>query len=299
MRELLRKAPVTYKVYKIPKRTTGQRTIYHPSKSTKLLQYALLTILQKQLVAHECSFAYRHKLKSPLRKNAEQHSRQAYLLRIDAKDFFPSITPNDLFLRLEQCSDPMELDEDDKAILKNALFIKSMTGLSGLPIGAPSSPAISNAVMYELDTKLSQIMSGLEVVYTRYADDFVFSSNTKGIADKIFNTVRSVFSSSVYPRLIINEAKTRRSSRNSKRVVTGMVISPDGSVGIGQKNKRMVRSFLFKFLNRKLNQESTSKLQGWLAYILDAEPSYYNTLCHRYGAEHVKQALKFKLETRR
>ena len=54
-------APKQYKIYTIPKRTAGKRTIAHPAKKLKEYQRALISMLEPLLPVHEVAFAYQKK----------------------------------------------------------------------------------------------------------------------------------------------------------------------------------------------------------------------------------------------
>lgn len=81
-------------------------------------------------------------------------------------------------------------------------------------------------------------------------------------------------------------------SRNCRRSVTGLILTPEGEVTVGRKNKRMLRALLCKAKYGKLSTKSASYLQGYLAFLLDVEPSYFNSLALKYGAELVQGALR-------
>jgi hypothetical protein len=288
------KAPKTYRHYKIPKKRGGLRTIYHPSKETKSLQYTLMHLLESVLEPHPCAMAFRRGLSSPLRLNAEAHAKYPFSLRIDFRDLFPSINPNDLYSTIQHPDNPRRLDltDDDKDFLLKVCFIKHFDGRMGLPIGAPSSPLISNGVMRYLDAAIDVYAKQHEFVYTRYADDLIFSTNRKGESKPFLEGLRAVISSCHNPRPAINELKTMFMSRNAKRVVTGLIINPDGSISIGRDNKRHLRKYLNDFKYGRLDRPKSHYLQGYLAFILDVEPALYDRLCLKYGAELLLDALK-------
>ncbi len=52
-------APKMYKIYTIPKRTSGKRTIAHPAKKLKEYQRALISLLEQSLPVHDVAFAYK------------------------------------------------------------------------------------------------------------------------------------------------------------------------------------------------------------------------------------------------
>jgi RNA-directed DNA polymerase len=62
--------------------------------------------------------------------------------------------------------------------LANALTL--LTTYEGkLPIGAPTSPVISNFICYQLDSDLIDFCGENHLTFTRYADDLTFSSDTQ------------------------------------------------------------------------------------------------------------------------
>src|SRR5580765_4915752 len=78
-----------YKEYEIPKKTRGMRTIHHPARELKLLQRWLVRNVLISLPIHPAATAYQPN--STIRRNAELHVANNYLLRVDFQDFFPSL----------------------------------------------------------------------------------------------------------------------------------------------------------------------------------------------------------------
>lgn len=288
------KAPKAYKRYSVDKRNgSGKRIIHHPAKQTKAIQYALLAILEPLYIAPQCVFGYVKGLESPLRKNAELHANNAFLIRIDFSDFFPSIRPEDLFLALEDKKGNFQilLSQDDKIFLQNCLFAKFGAQVFGLPIGAPSSPLISNIVMEKIDRKLAEHAEKKGFKYSRYADDLIFSTDTKKSSKAFNSSIEKLLSKFATPKLTVNEKKTRFMARNHRRVITGLFITPGGDISIGRQKKRYIRKLLLELKHNKLELSSKLILQGYLAYILDVEPSFHSRLCLKYGADLLKKAL--------
>ena len=81
-------------------------------------------------------------------------------------------------------------------------------------------------------------------------------------------------------------------SRGTKRVVTGIVICPNAEVSLGRKNKKYVKKLIFDYMNGKMDASLKNHLRGWLAFILDVEPDFYNRLVLKYSAITVRNALK-------
>ena len=288
------KAPRTYRKYYIPKKRTGQRRIYHPSKETKLLQYAATDLLISALPVHNAAVGFIPGLQSPLKFNAARHSHNPYLLRVDFKDFFPSIRPADLVVALDMAQAKLQVDlnKDDLEFLERIIFVKYPDGTIGLPIGAPTSPIVSNAVMLPLDTSIQALADLHDVVYTRYADDLIFSTTVRGVSETLLADLVELLGASKGPRVTLNDAKTCFMSRNCRRAVTGLIITPDGEISIGRKNKRMLKALLCQSEHGTIDAKAASYLQGYLAFLLDVEPTYFNRLVLKYGSGVVDEALK-------
>lgn len=289
------KAPTSYKRYFISKKRGGKRAIFHPSKLTKSLQYAFIETILSELPVHHCAAAYVRGVKSPLLKNAKEHSVYPYSVRIDFTDFFPSITPNDLIVIIKKTVKYKNISDEDETFIANALFVTQPRGHLGLAIGAPSSPIISNIVMFEVDEKLTKLSAAIssDSVYTRYADDIVFSTAQKGNCALFFSGCKDVINRITSPKLAINSKKTSFSSKGNRRVITGLYICPSGDVSIGRINKRYIRKLLFELKKELLPEEKKKYLSGYLSYILDVEPDFYNRLAIKYGADLVRIAHKY------
>jgi len=289
-----KRAPKTYRRYTIPKKKGGRRTIHHPSKQTKTLQYALIEIFLNKLPIHSCAAAYRRNIPSPLLKNAILHAHYSYSVRIDFSDFFHSISPLDLFNQIS--NNKINLSTTDKEFIKDCLFIRVPGGQKGLAIGAPSSPIVSNIVMYSLDEQIRAITNGIsnQAEYSRYADDIIFSTNLRGGCQAFYHFLCELMKKTNSPRLAINNSKTMFSSRASRRVVTGLFIRPDGGVSLGRRNKRYIRKLLFDLRRTALSPDKAAYLSGYLAFSLDVEPDFYNRLVLKYGAELLARALRLE-----
>ncbi|SDK91213.1 Reverse transcriptase (RNA-dependent DNA polymerase) [Maridesulfovibrio ferrireducens] len=272
-----------YKQYKIPKKNGGSRTILHPCRPLKALQYAIHEVLLNKLEVHPIAHAYVPNQKSPLKQSAKAHTNYKYTIRIDFENFFPSIRPEDLELQINK---NFILSKTDKYLLRTVLFYQKNRGSRPiLPIGAPTSPTISNIVMFNLDELLLKTSKehDRDSALTRYADDIYFSTNIKGCCklfyDEIFQLLKRIDS----PRLKINTNKTLFLSKGTKRVVNGLFVTPNGKVSIGRKRKTQIKSLIYKHSQTALMGKELLQTRGLLAFIQDCEPEFYNTLALKYG----------------
>lgn len=282
------KAPSSYKRYTIPKKSGGYRTIYHPSKQTKALQYALIELLLREQRVHHTARAYIRDNKSQLLNNVNPHRKFKYSLRIDFKEYFPSIKPNDLFnaLIVEK-----KLTYEEETFITNISFINDKRHGKSLAIGAPSSPMISNIVMRNIDEQMYEYAIRNEGVYTRYADDLIFSTNEKGMCKEFYDFVKMVLDRTKSPKLTVNIEKTRFMSKGNKRMITGLIVTCNGEISIGRSNKRYIKKLIYDFMNGEIETSNIKYLKGYLSYILDVEPLFYNRLSIKYG-EVVSKILK-------
>lgn len=292
------KAPTSYKRYLIPKKNGEYRSIFHPAQKTKSLQYALIDVILTKLPIHSQAFAYKNGLKSPLRKNALLHLNFSYSIRLDMKDFFPSIVPDDL-IKILNAEDPLgmsrQLSETEIMFMKNVLFIKHPTLGVGLAIGAPSSPIISNCVMYKIDDDLHKYSIRKNGVYSRYADDIVFSSNKKIECIKFRLFVLKILDKYKSPKLTVNDDKTMLMSRGTRRIITGLCVTHDKKISIGRDKKRYIRKLIYDIKCNKIDAVKLKYVQGYIAYIMDVEPSLYNSLIIKYGSDPIYNIMKYPL----
>lgn len=152
LRLIVATAPKRYKIYEIPKRRGGTRTIAQPSRELKAIQRHIVDEKLSKMPIHKAAMAYREGVS--IADNARRHQNSRILLKVDFSDFFPSIVVRDWRRRLKILR-PDNIDLDDLPIYDRVLF----WGRGGyrplcLSIGAPSSPILSNIVMFDVDTFL-------------------------------------------------------------------------------------------------------------------------------------------------
>lgn len=269
---LVRSAPHRYKVYGVPKRSgKGFRLIAQPSPEVKLLQRWIAAHVLVKYPIHSAAMAYRANIS--IRENAAKHVRQRFLLKMDFKDFFPSIKASDFEQHTQKYAAEFS---GDIAPLSHILFRKpKKTADLVLSIGAPSSPVVSNTIVYDLDVEISRYTSGNRIIYTRYADDLIFSTNDRDVLKELYEFVKNACGRLNYPQLTLNFEKTVFSSKKWNRTVTGLVLSNDQKVSIGWEKKRELRLQIHRYLMGKLAAEDVAKLRGYLAFVRDVEPTLF------------------------
>ena len=273
-----------YRTYKIPKRKDGFRVIDHPSRHLKFLQRWLVRTVFSKCPVHDSVYSYRKGL--GIREHGRLHVNNKYTLRIDFCEFFPSIKSSDVrrLVRANLSRIPMRLNTRDILAI-SCISCKR----DKLTIGAPSSPAISNAIMYEFDRHWSQKCKRMRIVYSRYADDIYFSTNRPSILRKLLSDLKEDLLERQSPGLTLNNSKTIFSSRKRKRVVTGLVVTPDRQLSLGRERKRAIRTQIFLYSQDRLSPEQAKSLQGFLSFARAVEPIFITRLRGKYGNELIER----------
>lgn len=278
---LLQRAPLHYKVYQIPKRTSGTRTIAQPTPELKALQRAFTTLVA--LPVHQAAIAYRAGLS--IKENAQRHKHNRYLLKLDLHNFFNSITPAIFWHEWQHFFAPLE--DSEKQHIEHLLFWaprKTLHSRWVLSVGAPSSPCVSNFVMYRFDEKLQAYCNNQQITYTRYADDLTFSTRKTNILFELPGIVAQLLEAQFGGRITLNKRKTVFSSKAHNRHITGIVITNEGKLSLGRAKKRYLKHLVHQFLCGQLALEEIAQLRGWLAFAQHIEPSFIRSLQAKYGS---------------
>ncbi len=275
--------PRRYKKYKIPKRNGGFRKIAQPSKNLKVIQRVLLKeLLQKNMPIHECAKAYRSNVS--ILDNAKPHLKNEYLLKMDFSNFFPSIKADD-FSKYLISNNILTPDLSKELTLLSRIFFMWESGQLVLSIGAPSSPLISNAIMYAFDKKLSLLGKEKGFEYTRYSDDLTFSTNNKNLLFDVPDVVSQILKDLSYPTIKVNPEKTIFSSKKHNRHVTGVTITNNGEASLGRTRKREIRSRVYLLANNKTSDAELEKLRGHVSFANVVEPDFIERLKVKYPVQ--------------
>ena len=277
---LLITAPRRYKLHEIDKRNgRGKRLIAQPTSEIKTLQRWATEKYLNQLPIHDAATAYRKG--ASIKQHASIHAKNKYLLKLDFENFFPSIKANDFIKHANGFS---EFSQEDVRLL-TLLFFRRELGSSELvlSIGAPSSPSLSNTVMYPFDLELSNYCSARKINYTRYADDIALSTNQPKVLDAVHEFIKTLCQSMQYPKLKLNNKKTVFTSQKYSRQLTGLILSNDGKASLGRDKKREIRAMTHHFSLGKLETAEINRLRGLLAFSMSIEPNFVDTIKKMIG----------------
>jgi hypothetical protein len=293
---IIHSAPKRYKHYDIPKKSGGYRTIAQPSRELKVLQRLIVDQWLAKLPVHSAALAYVNS--KNIRENAYSHTKSSVILKLDFENFFPSLRVADWKKFVLNHPVPWDGPGDAWRVLNILFWGQGTTKPQCLSIGAPSSPVISNLLMFELDGKITERAVAARLSYTRYADDITLSGQSIEEVVALEKDVRALLRSSKSPKLKINEGKRGIYTQAQRRLVTGLVITPDGSVSLGRDRKRKISTFVHLFSLGKLQPDELGYLKGMLGFAIANEPQFVGRLRLKYGDGTLDRVLQARLPKR-
>lgn len=256
-----------YDEFEIPKKSGSTRKIRAPFGDLKSVQQKLL----KSLSSYICSISSDpwhlshafQKDKSCI-TNAKIHRNKRFVLNLDLKDFFDSIHFGRVCGYFEK-NQKFMLPYDVSVVIAQLVCYKGT-----LPQGAPTSPIITNLLCEILDIQLLKISKKYRLDYTRYADDLTFSTNDKHFLKNCTDFLTEIKKKIEKAGFTINEEKTRLQYRDSKQIVTGLVVNQKINVDKNfYKNTRAMAHRFYKNGSFDINgQDGTvNQLEGRFSFI--------------------------------
>lgn len=213
-----------YNEFQIPKKSGGMRQIEDPAPELKKVQRKLNDYLQAIYHFHRTDAAFgfitnpkddpspRHIL-----SNAQVHLGYRWLLNVDAKDFFYSVT-EDRAQEIFQHA-PFHFKEAIAQLLASLCCYKGR-----LPMGAPTSPVLSNFASIQMDHQLGELAKKHQWKYTRYADDMSFSGPSE-ITEDHFVIIQQVIETHGFELNL--KKKKLYSPADEDKQVTGLLVLDD------------------------------------------------------------------------
>lgn len=230
-----------YSSFTIPKKSGGERRIDAPRKRLKMIQMSLAPLFSDMFDVSPmaCGFVKGRGIV----QNAELHLNRAYVLNVDIKGFFPSITTGRL----------ISLFRTNKVAPMSHYMARSTARLctldGRLPQGSPASPVLTNLVCVRLDARLAGLARRYGCTYSRYVDDMTFSADRRGALEKLLPHLHSILAREGFG---VNPDKTRLQTTSMRQEVTGLVISHSHSdvepqVNTLRRSRREVRAALHRW----------------------------------------------------
>lgn len=245
LREIVaRRARRTYKIFYLKKRIPGRsrmRMISAPNQTLLKIQRWIVDHILRHTSAHEASYAF-HPGSRPF-EAAQEHCSCAWLLKIDLEDFFHSISEGRIAAVFANLGFPKLLSFElarlvtvgcerpgtrpDPATRWPAIPYYQCKHEGMVPQGAPTSPMLSNLVMFRTDEILARLAEAHGMKYTRYADDLAFSCGPDKDEVHVRHFMRLVLGELNDAGFRPNHRKTAIRGPGSRRIVLGMLVDSD------------------------------------------------------------------------
>ena len=246
--------PVAYQKFYIPKKSGGKREILAPISTLKILQKKLAYILY---LIYEPKFAvYGFCKDKNILDNARLHVNKSAVFNLDLENFFPSIHIGRVIGLFQ--SSAFSLPREVAVLLAQLCCYEGK-----LPQGAPTSPVIANMICYHLDNDLQKLAKETNSLYTRYADDITFSTNSKQLNEDIVSASHGVTTCGAKLTSIIqknnfsiNQSKVRLQKPHMRQEVTGLIVNDFAN--ISRKYIREVRTILYAW--KRFGKANTARV---------------------------------------
>ena len=250
-----------YKTFSIDKKDGTKREINAPVLSVKLIQKWILTNILYKIKVSPYSYGFKAGEKgSPLVKCAEKHKNNLYILKIDLKNFYPSIKREKVYYTF--------LDLGYNSSISN-LLTNACIHNEKLPQGAVTSPYLANLICRNMDYRISGYCNKRDIIYTRYADDLTFSCDNRDALHKIVHTINRIIKDEGF---MMNEKKTLFMTPKCKKNILGVTVN-DNLLKAPKEMKRMVRSMIH-YQVATGDYTDIEKIRGYISYIDSIENNF-------------------------
>ena len=274
------------------KRSGSSRLIEAPKPRLKLIQRQLLDEILEPIPPHDAAHGFR--AGRSVRSYIDGHVGQSIVLKMDLRDFFPTISAariTALFLTagypepvarllsgLCTNSVPSDVWADPSCPIHGPEHwrLRRLYRAPHLPQGAPTSPALANLCAHRLDCRLSALANQAEGRYTRYADDLVFSGGL-AFAKSIERFPIHVGAVALEEGFVIQPRKTRVMRQGVRQRVAGVVLNERPNVP--RADYDTLKAILHNCVrhgpqsqNREARNDFRAHLAGRIAYVASLNP---------------------------
>ena len=280
-----------YLRYEIPKKSGGKRLISSPKKDMRQAQKWILDNVLTHVDVHKSAMAFRKGLS--IIDNATLHIKSKVVVRIDIKDFFPTIT----FPRVRGFFESLGYNpgiatvfalictDSPKVILKHEVVDGEKNnkdyphfiaiGERSLPQGACTSPSLANLICRKIDSRLNGYSSKSGCKYSRYADDLIFSTTCEdSYPHRLIKSISSIIFEEGFK---VNQLKTRLMRAPNRQTVTGLVVNNE--VTLSRRDLKRMRAFFHQcsskgldFMSEKMGKDALSVARGYISYLEMVSP---------------------------
>ena len=209
--------------------------------------------------------------------NATPHQGAAIIVKLDLKDFFPTVHYRRVRGLFQWLGYNAEVANTLAGLTTYRPKLEDGTVLwpGVLPQGAPTSPALANLACRRLDRRLGKLGEKYGAVYTRYADDLTFSFKTEPPVKlgRFLWWVDAICQQEGFHE----RPDKRRILRNKhQQRITGIVVN--AGVHVPRADKKRFRAILHNCAKHGVASQAKGRddfeayLRGYAAYVHMVEP---------------------------
>ena len=226
------------KTFRLRKKHGGYREITAPKGALRGILQALNLVLQTY--DEPTPWAYGFVCGRSVVDNARPHVGKRYILNLDLKDFFPTITRQ----QVADCltAEPFGFSSLAAKLVSGLATVRTKNNEEVLAQGFATSPTLSNFICREMDKEIASIATAQGITFTRYADDLTFSSDTDILRPQgeLVQQVKTIVERYGFR---LNEEKTHLQRRGRRQEVTGLMVTE--KVNVSRRYVREIRSLLY------------------------------------------------------
>lgn len=223
----------------LTKNSGGVRLIEAPKGRLKQMQRQILAEIFQRVPVHDAVHGF-VKGRS-IHTFAAPHVGRHVVLRMDLRDFFPSFRAARVGAFFRTMGYTESVAARLAGICTNAVPGRVWAGAEvasetrqmyrrpHLPQGAPTSPALANAMSYRLDLRLSGLARAAGAAYTRYADDLAFSGDAE-FARGVERFAIHAMAVAMEEGFDVHARKTRVMRRGVRQHLAGLVVNEHANV---------------------------------------------------------------------
>ena len=284
----------------------ARRTICVPSPALMRTQRWLAQNVLNEVAPHAASAAFTPN--RSLMDAAERHAGCSWLVKLDVRNFFESISERRVYGVFEAlgygellCFELARLctraPPGNQPGRGNPFALPHPSLQEGfLPQGAPTSPMLANLAVRGLDARLDALADLTGWTYSRYADDIAFSTPGPSGRREAARIAREVGAEIRKFGLACNESKTTIVPPGARKVLLGVLIDrPEPKLTRAFRNN--IETHLYALRHPRIGPAAHRQRRGFsstigmrlhiaglIAFAKQVDPSYAQRLYHDFNA---------------
>ena len=257
----------------IAKRRGGNRLIESPKNLLKRIQRQINNEILSSVPTHEAAHGFCQNRNCL--SHVKNHVGKRYLFLFDLSHCFQSIqwsSVYSVFLGLgyekivARCLASLcthQFKGENKLLTMLDPEQIHRIGVRHLPQGAPTSPALSNIILYHLDSRLWGLAKSLRLKYSRYADDIAFSGNQFRDWEFLETVTGAICLEEGFQ---LNHRKSRIIKPHQRQKLTGIVVNKKPN--IDRREYDLLKATLTNCVRHGLESQNRDKHNNFRAHLM-------------------------------